>query len=315
MRTILGGPLGRGLGRAASVSAEQAVATGYVTGWKVVRRLPEPQARRLFDAGADRVHRRDGRGVRRLRSNLARVRPELSRSGLEDLVHRGVRSYFRYWCESFRLPAWPLDDLVARTRTVREERLRTPYAEGRGVVMPLPHQANWDWAGAWAGATGMPVTTVAERLRPERLYDEFVDYRAGLGMRILPLTGGEPPLRLLEDSLREGAFVPLLADRDLGRTAVEVTLCGHRARMPTGPALLARETGAALVPLTLAYVGDPSRPELELTFAEEVPVGAGAEGVGRAMQQVADVFTAGLRAHPEDWHMMQRVFSDDEGTA
>jgi lauroyl/myristoyl acyltransferase len=28
------------------------------------------------------------------------------------------------------------------------------------------------------------------------------------------------------------------------------------------------------------------------------------------MQGVADAFTAALRAHPADWHMMQRVFTD-----
>src|SRR3954451_1834319 len=176
--------------------------------------------------------------------------------------------------------------------------------------MPLPHQANWDWAGAWASSTGIPVTTVAERLRPERLYDEFVAYRAKLGISILPLTGDQPPLPALETALRAGAFVPLLADRDLSRNGVDVLLCGHHSRMPPGPALLAQQTGAALVPLSLAYAGDEQRPELVLRFAEEVAVGPGPEGVARAMQQVADVFTEGFRAHPEDWHMMQTVFTD-----
>jgi KDO2-lipid IV(A) lauroyltransferase len=301
--------LRKGIDRAASVSAEQAVATGFVTGWRVVRRLPEHRARSFFDRAGLRMYRRNGRGVQQLRHNLARVRPELDAVGLEELTERGVRSYLRYWCESFRLPSWPLPDLVARTRTVHEERLREPYAAGRGVVAPLPHQANWDWAGAWACGTGMPLTTVAERLRPERLYDEFVAYRGSLGMRILPLTGAEPPLPVLAEQLRQGGFVCLLADRDLGRNAVDVTLCGHAARMPPGPALLAQETGAALVPTTLHYDGD----ELVLTFHEEVTVGPGEAGVAAATQQVADTFTEGITAHPEDWHMMQRVFTEDVG--
>jgi KDO2-lipid IV(A) lauroyltransferase len=40
-------------------------------------------------------------------------------------------------------------------------------------------------------------------------------------------------------------------------------------------------------------------------------VGDGEDGVRRAMQQVADAFSLGLREHPEDWHMMQRVFAAD----
>ncbi|HET6562814.1 MAG TPA: phosphatidylinositol mannoside acyltransferase [Marmoricola sp.] len=301
------GRLRRGLDRAGSASADHAVATGFVAAWRLVRLLPEERARRLFDRLATRMYAGDGRGVRTLRENLRRVRPDLDDPALERLTEAGVRSYLRYWCESFRLPSWPMADLVARTRTVHEERLRAPYDAGRGVVVALPHQANWDWAGAWACATGMPLTTVAERLRPERLYDQFVAFRAGLGMTILPLTGGEPPLPALAERLRAGGFVCLLADRDLSRSAVEVTLCGHRARMPTGPALLARLTGAALVPATLSYADR----ELEIHFHPEVRVGEAAEGVREAMQQVADAFTAGLRKHPEDWHMMQSVFSED----
>ena len=90
--------------------------------------------------------------------------------------------------------------------------------------------------------------TVAERLRPVRVYDRFVEFRAGLGMRILPIDGGPPTLPVLAESLRAGGFVCLLADRDLSRSAVDVTLCGEAARMPSGPARLARDTGAALVP-------------------------------------------------------------------
>ncbi len=271
--------------------------------------MPEDRAHQLFERVADRVHRRNDRGVQQLRRNLARVRPELGPPALDELTHRAVRSYLRYWCESFRLPAWPLDDLVSRTRTVHEERLRTPYGEGRGVVCALPHQGNWDWAGAWACGTGMPLMTVAERLRPERLFDEFVAFRSGLGMRILPLTGGDSPMLRLSEYLRQGGFAPLLADRDLSRNAVDVRLCDAPARMPPGPALLARETGAALLPVTLRYVGR----DLEISFHEEVPVGTGHEGVEAATQQVADAFTRGFRQAPEDWHMMQRVFTDDPG--
>ena len=281
--------------------------TGFLTGWRLVRHLPEPRARALFQVLADQAWQRDGRGVRRLRANLAQVRPGLDEAALEELTREGMRSYLRYWCEAFRLPGWPIEDLVARTRTVHEERLREPYAAARGVLSALPHSGNWDWAGAWAGATGMPVTTVAERLQPERLYEEFVRYRASLGMRILPLTGGEPPLPALEQTLRDGGFVCLLADRDLTRSAIDVELCGRPARMPVGPALLARTTGAALVPTTCAYAGD----DLEITFHEEVAVGPGIEGLRQATQRVADAFTVAITAHPQDWHMLQRVFRDE----
>ena len=305
--TSLASGLLRGASLAADAAADQITTAGYLSGWKVVRLLPERTAHALFRRVADEIHRRDGRGVQRLRSNLHRVRPELSDDELDRLVRDAVRSYLRYWCESFRLPAWPIDDVVRRTRTVGEHHVRDAHAQGKGVVVPLPHMANWDWAGAWACATGMPLCTVAERLRPERLYDEFVAYRRSLGMRILPLTGGEGALPQLEGWLRDGGLVCLLADRDLSRTSIEVLLCGHRARMPRGPALLARRTGAPLVPVTLHYSGE----DLTVTFHPPVPHADGDEGLAAMTQGVADAFTGALRAHPQDWHMMQKVFADD----
>jgi lauroyl/myristoyl acyltransferase len=299
-----------GLGRAAEASAQNAVALGYVSAWRLVRLLPERSALALFAQIADSVHRRDGRSVRTLRANLARVCPDLDEAALETLTHEAVRSYLRYWAESFRLPSWPIEDVVRRTRTVGEHFLREPHAEGRGVIAALPHMANWDWAGAWACATGLPLTTVAERLRPERLYDEFVAYRASLGMEILP-AGDGATFTTLVDRLEHGRFVCLLADRDMSRSGVDVRLCDEAARMPSGPAELARRTGAPLVPTTLHYEGR----ELVLTFHEPVEPVEGENGVAAMMQAVADRFTEGLRAHPADWHMMQRVFLADRGSA
>ncbi|MEP7090882.1 MAG: phosphatidylinositol mannoside acyltransferase [Nocardioidaceae bacterium] len=287
----------------------RATALGYLCGWRLVRLLPEHGAQALFRRIADEIYRRRGAGVLRLRANLQRVRPDIVGDDLETLTREAVRSYLRYWCESFRLPAWPIEDVVRRTRVVREHLVRDALATGRGAVVPLPHMANWDWAGAWACAEVQPLWTVAERLEPERLYDEFVAYRRTLGMEILPLTGGDAALPKLEEWVRDGGLVCLLADRDLSRTSVEVEMCGLRARMPSGPAVLALRTGASLVPVTLHYAGDT----MALTFHGPVPHDHDEGGAARMMQGVADVFSVALREHPQDWHMMQRVFADDLG--
>jgi phosphatidylinositol dimannoside acyltransferase len=284
-----------------------AATLAYVAGARLVRHVPEPVARSVFTALGERVYRHDGSGVEQLRANLARVRTDLDETHLDRLTQEAVHSYLRYWCETFRLPRWRTADLVRRTRTVNEHLIRDAYARGRGVVVPLPHMANWDWAGAWACATGMPLATVAERLSPERLYDEFVAYRRTLGMEVLPLTGPDASFRRLVEWVSAGGLVCLLADRDLTSTGVEVSLCGRPARVPRGPAVLARRTGAPLIPATLAYVGE----DLELTIHDEVPPAPGGDGIATMMQGVADAFSGELRRHPRDWHMMQKVFVED----
>jgi KDO2-lipid IV(A) lauroyltransferase len=287
------------LDRAASAASDRALSFGYLAGWRLVRMLPEPAARRLFDTFADEVYRRNGHGVRRLRANLAVAAPDADPDRLTRLA---VRSYLRYWCELFRLPRWTRAQLLRRTRVIGIDWFRELYASGRGIVAPLPHMANWDWAGAWSCADGMPLLTVAERLRPERVYDEFVASRRQLGMDILPLTGAGPLMPQLERRVGSGGFVCLLADRDLSRTAVDVELCGARARLPRGPAMIARRTGAALVPVTMHYQGGDG---MVLKLHQPVPASADDR---LTTQRVADCFTDAIRAHPQDWHMMQRVF-------
>jgi phosphatidylinositol dimannoside acyltransferase len=205
------------------------------------------------------------------------------------------------------VPTWPPDRIVNAVVTRGESALRRAVAEGKGAVVALPHMANWDHAGAWACLTGMPVSTVAERLRPESLFRRFVGYRERLGMQVLPLTGGVSPVTALRRALHDGRVVCLLADRNFARTGVPVTLLGEPAVLPAGPAVLARMAGAPLFAVSLSYDG----PLLHLDIGEPIPLHGGAEGVQRMMQEVADHFSAGIRQHPTDWHMLQRVFAAD----
>ncbi|HEV7208209.1 MAG TPA: phosphatidylinositol mannoside acyltransferase [Mycobacteriales bacterium] len=287
----------------------------YAAGWAAVQRLPERSAQRLFTAGADLAGRRPGKGIIRLRANLARVvaaTPALAGTDLDELTRAAVRSYARYWQEVFRLPVTPTERIVRDMHMADDARLRAAYAAGRGVILALPHTGNWDHAGAWLVATGIPFTTVAERLEPASLFDRFVAFREGLGMEVLPLTGGElPPFEVLASRLRAGGMLCLLADRDLTTGGVPVQFFGATATMPAGPALLAVRTGAALLPVTLQF-DDPS-PWCGQVHPQVLDPGTGrlAERVTAMTQSMADAFAAGIAAHPADWHMLARLWQED----
>ncbi|MBA2772901.1 MAG: phosphatidylinositol mannoside acyltransferase [Nocardioidaceae bacterium] len=276
-------------------------------GWAVTRHTPEAAAARVLENAADRLWRQRGIGVTQLEANLRRAAPQLDQGDLRLLSQRAMRSYFRYWHEVFLLPSWSHQRIVDTVVTTGEEGFRRRYEEGKGGIIALPHMGNWDLAGAWACLTEMPVSTVAERLRPEVLYDRFLSYRTSLGMEVSPLTGGGNPLNDLRAAIRRGRLVCLVADRDLSTSGVEVDLLGEPARMPTGPAALARMTGAPLVALTSEYRG----PLLRLHFSDIVEVQPGKDGVRAMTQQLADFYTAAIRRRPEDWHLLQPIFSAD----
>jgi len=287
--------------------ADRAVAAGYRAGWAGVRLLPERTAARLFRVGADLAVRREGKGVARLRANYARVtgRPAAE---LDDLVRAGVRSYARYWCEVFRLPSADQAKVAREFHVGDEERLSAARDAGRGVILVLAHLGNWDVAAVWLLSRGVRFTTVAERLKPESLFDAFLEFRESLGMEVIPLTGGQqPPFAVLADRLRAGGVLCLLADRDLTAGGVEVGFFGATATMPAGPAALALETGAVLMPTIVTNAEGPELWAGCVTFGAEVPH----TDVATMTQQVAAAFEVGIGARPQDWHMLQRLWRDD----
>ncbi|MEU6244918.1 phosphatidylinositol mannoside acyltransferase [Streptomyces sp. NPDC047024] len=292
-------------------TAERLTDTLYGLGWGAVRKLPEPVATRLGVGIADLAWKRRGTGVRRLESNYARVVPDASPERLAELSRAGMRSYLRYWMESFRLPAWSPERVRTGFAPKGAHHLIDGLAAGKGVILALPHLANWDLAGAWVTTElNTPFTTVAERLKPESLYDRFVAYREGLGMEVLPHSGASA-FGTLARRLRDGGLVCLVADRDLSASGVEVDFFGERARMPAGPALLAQQTGALLLPVTLWYDDSPVM-QGEVHPAIEVPQsGTRAEKTAAMTQALADAFAGGIAEHPEDWHMLQRLWLAD----
>ncbi|MFJ3335711.1 phosphatidylinositol mannoside acyltransferase [Streptomyces sp. NPDC086766] len=290
---------------------ERLTDTLYGLGWSTVKTLPEPVAVRLGRGIADLAWKQRGKGVRRLEGNYARVVPDASPERLAELSRAGMRSYLRYWMESFRLPAWSARRIADGFDAEDLHHLTDGLAARRGVVIALPHLANWDLAGAWVTTKlGVPFTTVAERLKPETLYDRFVAYREGLGMEVLPHNGGSA-FGTLARRLRDGGLVCLVADRDLSASGVEVKFFGETARMPAGPALLAQQTGALLLPVTLWYDDSPVMRGRVHPPVEVPGTGTRAEKTSVMTQALADAFATGIADHPEDWHMLQRLWLAD----
>jgi len=283
-------------------------AYAYFAGWRIVRWLPEPTAYRLAYAAADFLTKRNGKNVSRLRSNLRRAKPDITALDLDLLVFNAMRSYMRYWCDTFRFPDWS-PQRVRETVTVTNEHLLIDAIEAKtGVIVSLPHAGNWDHAGAYFCAKGINLVTVAERLKPEKLFLKFLEYRQAMGMEVLPLDGRV--LGTLAQRLRQGALVALVADRDLSRTGIDVDFFGGPSRMPAGPALLALKTNAPLITAFVSYTESGIHIDFKLIILPSA--GSEAEKVSEIVQMTAKHFEEGISEHPEDWHMLQRIWTDGD---
>jgi lauroyl/myristoyl acyltransferase len=294
----------------------------FTFAWRNAHKVPDPVLRGVFTAVADVTWLLRGGGVRQLERNLARVRPGLSPRALRRLSRAGMRSYMRYYREAFTLPAWTPEQVKARVRLVGYENLTVHLDGDRSPVMALSHQGNWDLAGAYASPNIAPVLTVAERLKPDELFQEFLAFRTSLGLEILALGDGDVFRELVRGAGRPGKIIPLLADRDLTARGVEVDLFGHRARVAAGPAALAVSTGTPLIPTGIYYerlrgarrraAGTPWGIVIHFFPRVEIPQDVPrSQRVAAATQAWVDALSVALREHPEDWHMLQKVFVDD----
>ena len=279
----------------------------YLLGWKLIGLLPERSAYKLFRYLAHRMYRGNGKSVKRLRTNLSIVRPDITPLDLELLVMQGLESYMRYWCDTFRIHKWSPQKIEATVSTTNDHLLRDPMTEGLGVVIALPHSGNWDHAGAYFCQQGIPLVTVAEVLKPEKLFQKFLEYRTSMGFEVLALDSRA--FATLIRRAKEKRLIALVADRDLSASGIPVTFFNRTTRMPAGPALLAIKTG---IPLVVAHIFYTEK-GIHINFTEVKPwlSGDDDEKISRTVAAIAATFEEGIRTHPQDWHMLQKIWVEE----
>nr|NLD41009.1 phosphatidylinositol mannoside acyltransferase [Actinomycetales bacterium] len=288
--------------------------------WRLAPRLPEGLVRGVVDVAFRAAARSGGGGVRQLRANYSRIRPDATPTELDRLARQGMREYGRYYAEAFLLPKFSTPEQLAdRVRAIHTDASERDLREG-SVVLALGHTGNWDIAGAWVSAFHATVLTVAERLEPESLFREFLAFRESLGMEVLALEKGQNVFRqLVRGAVGKRRAVSLLADRDLTLRGVEVDLLGDRALFAAGPAAVAL---AARVPLYFVGIrsdritGSDGRKRwgIELEFVGPLEVSedlGGSARIASLTQAWVDELSAHIRRHPTSWHMLQKVFVAD----
>lgn len=292
----------------------------YVGLSAIARWLPERMtyrvAHRVGTLAARRSKKRD-----QVVRNLARILGKPAQDPeVQALVVEAFRSYTRYWLETFRLVREDAAFFRERFLAPTEENLFAPVRDGRGAIVVVGHLGNWDAAGAWVAASGFKLVTVAEVLKPRRMFDFFVEHRARLGMTIYPAVKGVTA-RLIED-IEGGAVVAVLGDRDLKGTGPEVVFFGEPATFPGGAASMAIETGAVLVVAGVYATvrdGKPGwdaviTPALDTSCPEDTQAGS-REHVAAVTQRIAHELEVAIARRPEEWHVFQPFWISDRQEA
>lgn len=241
--------------------------------------------------------------------HIARVDPSLDPAAIDAAVARGIGSYGRYWAESFRLPGLSAAVIDQSFSVEGYANIQRSLDAGVGPILVLPHLGGWEWAAAWLGRVmGERVTAVVERVEPIDVFDWFVELRESYGIEVIPV--GSDAIGRLVSAVRDRRIVCLLSDRDITGNGVEVEFFGERTTLPAGPALLARRTGAPLLPTAVyfrgrghaAHVGAPIMADDGVRLRDDM---------ARVTQELATAMEALIRAAPDQWHLLEPNWPSD----
>jgi KDO2-lipid IV(A) lauroyltransferase len=229
---------------------------------------------------------------------------------LEQLVKDGMRSYLRYWEDAFRLPTWNKKNLNKYVICTGIDNLESALATKKPLITATPHMGNWDAAGYWYTTNYGPLTTVVERLKPESIYKKFVKFRNSLGIEVIPTSGETDIFMKLLRRAKEGRMIALVADRDITKNGIEVNYGPGKASFPVGPAAIAVALDGLVLPLSSHYNQEGV---LVMHFFPALsPSGEDTKEkrVQTMTQELAHSFEKEIKKHPQDWHMLQRVWTD-----
>lgn len=279
---------------------------GWLTAWRVSRALPE----RMVVAGFEKLFARSYRRNARQRAVVTRnLEPVVGTAAAPSVAREAFRWYGRYWAETFRMQDVSRAELDRRVRVFGEEHLARAQAQGRGVLLITAHLGNWDVGGRWA-AERWPLSAVVEVLRPQMLFDRFVEYRRSIGMNIIPLERGADVTARCVEALGRGDILGLVCDRDLSSSGVEVRMFGRIAKFPPGAAVLALRTGAPILP-AFAYQRVDGTWDAHVEPPIEMPDPSDPDAVPVIMQRFAAVLERFIVAEPAQWHVFSRYWIDE----
>jgi KDO2-lipid IV(A) lauroyltransferase len=228
--------------------------------------------------------------------------PALAEPAVLRIARASYEHLGRTSIETALLPAYSREEVLAMFEGVEGwdvvERAR---AQGKGMLLVSGHLGNWELAGAFVAASGVPLEAVARGME-NPLFDRYItETRRRIGMTVIH---DADAVRRVPRATREGKAVAMLVDQGAaGLASSWVPFFGRYAKTPRGPAVFALRLGAPVVFATA--LRQPSGKYV--MYYEEVPVtptGDREADVDRIVADYTVTLERWIRRAPEQyfWH-------------
>jgi len=279
----------------------------------VMPHIPPRLGYAFFSRLGDLSHDKSTTSRNNVYDNLRHVLgPQADPARIEQVARQIFRNQARNYFDLFRVASLSADQIRGLVTLHGLENIDQALAAGNGAVMFTAHYGNLDVAGQVFSLSGYPLTVVAERLKPEKLYQYVASLRASKGLKLIP---SDDFLRPLFRALRNNEIIGLAADRNLTGTGTTIEFFGAPALLPDGHVRLAQRTGAKLLPaFSLRRPDNTFEAFAEPAFSVE-DSGDAERDVRAGMARLLAVLEKYIGEHPEQWVMFQPIWKLPEGQA
>ncbi len=169
---------------------------------------------------------------------IAAAFPERSADEVSALARAAYAHLGRSTIETALLPSIGQSGVLDLVESAEGfELIDEAMAAGKGAILITGHLGNWELAGAYVAARGVPMDVIV-RTQANPLFDTYLNQtRATLGMTVVR---DREAVRRTPRSLREGRAVAFVADQGvLGLASTFVPFFGRPAKTPRGAAVFA----------------------------------------------------------------------------
>ena len=174
--------------------------------------------------------------------NLSIVYPD---KDVKPMAKEVFANFGQYFVELFS-PIEVRERLFHNTRFEGFDELLTSYKKGKGIISITAHVGNWELAAFVTAKRGIRVNGVFFTHPNPGLDNFFMQQRKVENLEVISWKADAT--RKCLESLKRGYLLAIAADIDYADTGIEVELFGHETKIPRGPLVLSRRTGAPVIP-------------------------------------------------------------------
>ncbi len=272
----------------------------FIIGIRLARVIPRLLTYRVGELAAYISYHLCSKARESVKVNLKRVFPNASSRHLQILTRRTFLNYSRYLIDYSTFSNIDRDRIMKEiTRVEGTDRLYEALSRGNGVILMTAHLGNWELGGLFFGSRDdIKINVITFRDGIAQIDEIKERYRKLYNVNTIVLDDG--PFAAIEilNALGRNEIVAMLVDRG-GEGGVEVPFFDKYMNFPSGPLLLAAQSGAPIMPGFVVKEKSGYMAKVEESIYVK---GRTAEEMESAARKTMEVFEDYIRRYPDQWY-------------